>query len=439
MGDAYETETVRRPTTRGRKRVEADVCVVGAGISGLSAALEAAKAGADVVLVDAASSIGGQAVGSIVGTIIGLYTHGDDPSQLTYGVAEDLISDLEPTGALRRRRSSEQVFGREKSTILFQYDQIELGRWFERRVDDAGITTLVDALVTDVRFDDGRVRHVDVEHRFGGVRIHAEGYVDATGDASLTWQAGLPCREPTTGVYGTMHFLVEDYDADAVEDLDMGDVNRRLEAVGSEYGLDRESGHLKRFPEREFVHANVTHVATPLDPLASGQIVFDGRRKADGALEFLRNEYPDAFAGTRIRTYADPGIRMTRWIVGHRQLTIDDLAAGERRADAVGRAAWWVELHDSIEGTHWEEFPSDHVYYIPLSCMVPEGADNVVAAGRCVDADTRALSAIRVMGPCIAMGAAAAHALDLAGTDPVHEVDMDALQARLHDNLERTD
>jgi hypothetical protein len=71
--------------------------------------------------------------------------------------------------------------------------------------------------------------------------------------------------------------------------------------------------------------------------------------------------------------------------------------------------------------------------------MVPEGADNLVAAGRCVDADLHALSAIRVIGPCIAMGAAAAHALDLAADVPVHAVDMAALQARLADNLDRRD
>jgi len=56
-----------------------------------------------------------------------------------------------------------------------------------------------------------------------------------------------------------------------------------------------------------------------------------------------------------------------------------------------------------------------------------------------VDADVQALSAIRVMGPCIAMGAAAAHALDLAGAGSVHQLDLGKLQRRLRDNLERTD
>jgi hypothetical protein len=140
-----------------------------------------------------------------------------------------------------------------------------------------------------------------------------------------------------------------------------------------------------------------------------------------------------------VRTYGNPGIRQTRWIVGRRQLTLDDIRSGRRPADAVARCAWWVELHDTEELVHWERFPDGHVYYIPLSCMLPSEADNIVAVGRCVDADAYALSAIRVMGPCIAMGTAAAHALDLAGTGAVHAVDMNELDERLHDNLERSD
>jgi uncharacterized protein with NAD-binding domain and iron-sulfur cluster len=59
------------------------------------------------------------------------------------------------------------------------------------------------------------------------------------------------------------------------------------------------------------------------------------------------------------------------------------------------------------------------------------------AGGRCIDGDTSALSSVRVMGPCIAMGAAAAHALDIAGEGSVHQIDMGELQRRVHDNVER--
>jgi hypothetical protein len=123
--------------------------------------------------------------------------------------------------------------------------------------------------------------------------------------------------------------------------------------------------------------------------------------------------------------------------VGRRQLTLDEIRKGDRPRDAIARCAWWVELHNAKDLVHWEKFDPGHVYYIPLSCMVPRDADNIVAVGRCVDADVETLSAIRVMGPCIAMGTAAAHVLDVAGSKPVHAVDMSALQRRLVDNLDR--
>ena len=199
----------------------------------------------------------------------------------------------------------------------------------------------------------------------------------------------------------------------------MKDVHDRLAARGGEYGLVRHDGFLMHFPGKDFMLANVTHLETSLDPLAIATMVSEGRRQADGVIRFLRAEFPTIFERARIRTYGNPGLRQTRWIVSRRQLTLDDIRSGARPADAAARCAWWVELHNARDLVHWERFEPDHVYYIPLGCMVPRDADNIVAAGRSVDADVQALSAIRVMGPCIAMGAAAAHALDLAASGSV--------------------
>src|SRR5678816_365795 len=69
------SRTIRRPPHPTPQTLTADICVLGAGIAGVSAALQAAKLGRHVIIVDAAPSLGGQAVGSIIGTIIGLYTH----------------------------------------------------------------------------------------------------------------------------------------------------------------------------------------------------------------------------------------------------------------------------------------------------------------------------------------------------------------------------
>jgi hypothetical protein len=102
----------------------------------------------------------------------------------------------------------------------------------------------------------------------------------------------------------------------------------------------------------------------------------------------------------------------------------------------VARTAWPIELHDHSTGHHWHTFDVDQVHFVPLSSMTPSEGDNVVAAGRCIDADLPALSSVRVMGPCMAMGQAAAHILDLAGNGSVHQIDTTALTQRLRDNLE---
>lgn len=430
--DVIPTRTIRRQAQREAKTLSADICVLGAGIAGVSAALEAARLGRRVVIVDGAPALGGQAIGSIIGTIIGLYTHGPEPYQITHGIADDLIADLTAEGSLHRRLSM-------TGTITFQYDEVRLGRWIERKVEEAGIHAVLGAVLTGVVVEQRRVRCLELATRFGAIRIEAEGFVDASGDASLAYEAGLEVREPDARVYGSLNFLIEGYDTVAVKDLVMKEVHERLAARGSEYGLVRHDGFLMHFPGKDFMLANLSHLETPLDPLQSAAMVFEGRRQADHVIKFLKAEFPRIFEHARVRTYGNPGLRQTRWIVSRRQLTLDDIQRAERPADAVARCAWWVELHNAKDLVHWERFEPNHVYYIPLGCMAPKDVENVVAAGRCVDADVHALSAIRVMGPCIAMGAAAAHSLTLAGSGSVHDVDMKKLQARLHDNLERRD
>jgi hypothetical protein len=427
---ATTTRVLRRPAKSVPTVITADICVLGSGIAGVSAALEAARLGRSVVIVDAAPSLGGQAVGSIIGTIIGLYTHGPEPYQITHGIADDLIADLTAEGSLSRRVSM-------TGTITFQYDEVRLARWIERKVEGAGIRALVGAVLTDARFEQRRVRYLELATRFGVVRVEAAAYVDASGDATVCYQAGLEVREPDAPVYGSLNFIIEGYDTEAVKDLVIKKVHDRLAECGSQYGLVRHDGFLMHFPGKTVMLANVTHFETPLDPTAGAQMVFEGRRQADNIIRFLRAEFPRIFANARVRTYGNPGLRQTRWIVGSHQLTLDQIRSGDRPPDAAARCAWWVELHNARELVHWERFEPGHVYYIPLSCMTPRDADNIVAAGRCVDADLSALSAIRVMGPCIAMGTAAAHALDQAGSGSVHEIDLAALQQRLTDNLDR--
>lgn len=424
------TRLVRRAAGSAARHVSGDLCIVGAGIAGVSAAIEAARLGRRVVLIDGLPVLGGQAVNSLIGTFCGLFGNGAHGPQLTHGIADDILRELGARGQLHYRHGP--------VTTVVMYDEIALSRWIEEEIRRCGIQVILGAVLREVDIADRRLAGMSFATRHGDVRVTATGIVDATGDAVVAWQAGLPCRVAADGpVYGTQMAVLEgvnetDYPAREV-------IAARLKEKAKAHGLTRDQGFAFLFPGRGIALVNMTHVETPLDPVEATARGLEGKAEADKVIAFLKAEFPANFGQARARGYGQLGIRQTRWIAGRHQLTVEEVRAGTKFDDAVARTGWPIELHDTPQGYVWEPFPEDHVHYVPFGCLISPDADNLVAVGRCIDGDVAALSSVRVMGPCIAMGAAAAHALDLAGSGSVHQLDTAALRRRLYDNVDRPD
>lgn len=424
------TNIVRYDGRMLHRELEVDLCVVGAGISGVSTALEAAKLGMKVAIVDGFPALGGQAVNSIVGTFCGLYQNGTHGHRFTFGIVDEMLAYLEAEDALYYRHGP--------MTTVVHYNEVALSRWVEKSIDAAGITPVVGATLRKVHREGRRVTALDFVTRYGDVTVRANSFADASGDAALTYQAGLECREPADGpIYGSQQVVVEHIHEEHQPTREA--LSARIAEKADEYGMMRKNGLAFYFPGKSVAVLNMTHVETPLDPIEASRTGLIGKDQADRAVRLLREQFPDAFGDIAVRSYGFPGIRQTRWIKGKHHIVLDEITSEKKFDDAIARTAWPVELHNAPEGFVWDTFGEDHVHYVPLSAMLPPGADNIVAVGRCIDGDPAALSSVRVMGPCIAMGAAAAHALDLAGSGSVHQIDIAALQHRLSDNLERTD
>ena len=91
------------------------------------------------------------------------------------------------------------------------YNEVALGRWLEQTVRSLGIRTVLGTVLQRVVLADGRLRRsscVPLRER----HRKAHGFVDASGDAALTWQAGLPCWVPERTIYGSQQVIVENVD-----------------------------------------------------------------------------------------------------------------------------------------------------------------------------------------------------------------------------------
>jgi hypothetical protein len=79
--------------------------------------------------------------------------------------------------------------------------------------------------------------------------------------------------------------------------------------------------------------------------------------------------------------------------------------------------------------------PEGDWFDIPYRTLVPETIDGLLVSGRCISADYQAMGAMRVIGPCMAIGEAAGVAAAMAAQADVQprDVDVDALRKTLTD------
>jgi hypothetical protein len=127
------------------------------------------------------------------------------------------------------------------------------------------------------------------------------------------------------------------------------------------------------------------------------------------------------------------GIRETRRIRGRYQLTGHDVLAGRQFDDGICRSAWPIELHVADGQTDWRFLDDGLWYTVPYRCLVPERVSNLLVVGRCVSATREGFASVRVLGPCMSEGQAAATAIALAAPQgtAVANVDVEAVRARL--------
>ena len=418
---------------------DADVVVAGGGPSGFAAAVTAARAGLQVILIERYGFLGGLATTSAVGSLCGLYLHHPDRIEpIITGFAAEL------TDALAARGGAFGPISREGFTVLL-YNPWHLKRlcdeWIEK---EKNINLLLHSTVADAVVSDGAIRALLIAGPEGLKAVTGRVFVDATGDAVLAVASGVKTAKGDDAgavMNPTMMFFAQGMDFALYQEKGMPVLNDRIkEAIREEkYALTVSQGMVIptfRPGEALIKLSSLARNGRALDGSVIADITYaelKGRKDAEVTMEFLKKEIPgfaDAFLAD---TAVQVGIRETRRIIGRYVLTQADVLAGRTFDDVVCLCSWPLEVWEGGKEPSLVFLPEGCYYGIPYRSLLSREIKNLLVTGRAISMDHGALASARVMGPCLAEGQAAGSACGLAlasGRSP-GEIDIGRLQAVL--------
>jgi glycine/D-amino acid oxidase-like deaminating enzyme len=415
---------------------EADVVVLGAGSAGCTAAIAAARAGARTLLIERYGFLGGTST-MVLDTFYGFYLPGDDTRRVVGGLPWEIVERLRARGAVLERPSS---YGAGQAIT---YDPPTLMTVWEQTALEAGVALRLHTFCVDVLRDGGRITGLVVAGKSGLGLIAGRVFVDASGDADLCARAGVPFQAagddgPPQSLTTTFRLgNVDEARALAIRRSELTELMRAANFSGA-YRLPREEGSAHRTPLPGVVATNMTRVAyvDATDPAELTKAEVEGRRQALEYARFLRERVPGYERSYLITFSTQIGVRETRRIYGDYRLTREDVLAARSFPDAIARCGAPIEDHHPGSDTRWEYLPTGRTYGIPYRCLLPQGADNLLVAGRCLSATHDAHASVRSMAQCMAMGQAAGTAAALAvaaGVGP-RALRVEQLQARLRED-----
>jgi hypothetical protein len=421
---------------------EADVVVLGAGPGGLGAAVMAARAGAETLLVERAAGPGGMAWIAEVQPFMSSHVEGrslDAPVYLEW--ARRMRDYLPPKFAQERPFDGEN----RDSCRQMHKDLALLAA--EDLLVDAGCGQLYHHTLFDVlgpRGDAvraGRIEAAVVHAKDGLCAVRGRIFIDATGDADLAFLAGCECESGGPGGHSqpmTLCFKLEG--VDEARRASREEINALYDRARREGRLDVPRENVLLFPclAEGVVHFNTTRIlhksGTDGRDLSAAEI--EGRRQVRQLLRFLREEV-SGFEQAALRSIAQHvGVRESRRVVGLARLAAGDFHRAARFDDAIARCRYAIDIHNPDgEGTKIVAMPDGDFYEIPYGCIVPRDCANLLVAGRPVSASHEMHASLRIMPTACSIGQAAGMAAAMsvqAGRDP-RELDGREVRRRLRE------
>jgi len=433
-------------------RMDVDVLVVGGGPSGIIAAQAAAEDGLKVALIDSRSFLGGNMTIGL--PILGFL--GQKGNQIIQGLPQRFIDRLrDKEGASEHRPCPLHM-----SITLVEPEAVK-NTAFEV-LKESGVMVLLYTFFADVILEGDDLKGVIVESKSGREAILAKTIIDCSGDADVAYRAGVPCEQgneaggtqPPTLMFclGNVDteklrmsiaeeprtyltdFIPAEYFGQNNQFIVVGLRSLMQQARQAGFELPVERTILITGLRKGEVWVNMTRIngvdGTNPSSLSFGEM--EGRRQIQDIQNYLIQYVPGFEKAYFVKMAPFLGIRETRRIVGQYVMTKEDILSCRHFDDAIAVASYPLDIHHPEGGDCTLQWCGD-CYDIPYRSLVPQKINNLLIAGRSISTTHEAMSAIRVMAPCMAMGEAAGRAAKMAihqGVTPAN-IDVHALQQEL--------
>lgn len=259
-----------------------------------------------------------------------------------------------------------------------------------------------------------------IEDKSGRRAIRARMFVDASGDGDLLRRAGFAAWKNETLQPVNYQMLAAGLGS-IIEKSGKGiweQVRHRMGDFG--YPAENSTPWINSYP----APADLKNIYGPrmngFDASDADQLttaVLEGRRCHRALLDMIREELSTEVSAVALAQAL--GVRETWHATCRYRLDAADLLYGRRFPDAIARGTYPVDVHSpegtllrymdghedligkdgSVTSRRWrEESPGSPLYYeIPFGSLVPEEAENLLIAGRLIDAEREAFGGVRVM------------------------------------------
>jgi hypothetical protein len=377
-----------------------DVLIAGGGMSGICAALAAARNGCKVILIQNRSRLGGNASSEIRMHISG---------------ASALRQVWRETGILEELVLTEAAENPQRSYEI--WDAV----LFDKLASEKNITLLLDTAVMDVEVVEDKIVMVrslcsPTEEIY---EINAKFYADCTGDGTLGALAGAEYMQGREAKSAWGESL-------AVDKADLRSMGNSLLFMSRKH--EKKMPYTppqwaRKYTNKDFVHRKIYTIEYGYWWLELGGMedtVKDGQKNRKdllsalfGVWDYIKNSgnYPDSDNWALSWVGMIPGKRESRRLTGDYIMHQKDIQSPNLFPDRVAYGGWPLDDHppggmDTMGIVPFVSIPLKGPYSIPFRSLYSKNIRNLLMAGRNISVSHVALSSTRVMATCAALGQA---------------------------------